>query len=257
MRRMKNSSHYTKNDVVHIEEKTYFVTSDDDNTRLYKLSLGSEIDPVFCECEDFKHYYLPCKHIFAVFHNTKHSWKDMAPAYRDSPCLSLDVSFMTNVSRKLIEEQNASSLTPVEDTQMCNQDPADVSSKCFSSSDVRATKVLNKQQTKSRKSFCCVLRMLSQLSITVQNQTFLRKPYHRQIMCMICCSRVLRKRVGCHYRQPEDIPQVRNLPVRNKTRKKNRLTGRVGEKAERARIGLSSKRGMYFKYYLLFTGRWF
>ena len=45
----------------------------------------------FFSCEDFNNYFLPCKHIFGIFHKYEHlSWDSLPCWYRESPFITLD-----------------------------------------------------------------------------------------------------------------------------------------------------------------------
>ncbi|KAK6470848.1 hypothetical protein HHUSO_G30352 [Huso huso] len=62
----------------------------------YTVDLGDEDRFPFCECVSFKSTLLPCKHLFAIFKHTDHSWEALCPAYRDSPYLTLDTDFLSS-----------------------------------------------------------------------------------------------------------------------------------------------------------------
>ena len=57
----------------------------------YNLSFGAGDVMPRCNCPDFCHTGLLCKHFFAIFnHYPKWQWKSLPEKYRENPHLSLD-----------------------------------------------------------------------------------------------------------------------------------------------------------------------
>lgn len=79
------ASHFSAQDIVERNDGTCLVRSEQSNT-FHSVDLTKPS----CECEAFQLSYLPCKHIFAIFSNTKHSWDSLPLIYTLSPYLTLD-----------------------------------------------------------------------------------------------------------------------------------------------------------------------
>lgn len=85
LKNITEASHFSAQDIVERNDGTCLVRSEQSNT-FHSVDLTKPS----CECEAFQLSYLPCKHIFAIFSNTKNSWDSLPLIYTLSPYLTLD-----------------------------------------------------------------------------------------------------------------------------------------------------------------------
>ena len=94
------NSDFKSGDILQKGPTTFMVKSKrageitDDSKKWYNVQLGS--DSVFpsCECVDFERHYLPCKHFFAIFHQTPgYSWECLPEYFRNNIFITIDNSF--------------------------------------------------------------------------------------------------------------------------------------------------------------------
>ena len=241
---MNKACEYQAHQVVFVSEKVYEVESEGNARIKYKVSLGDENRLPYCECEDFRRMFLPCKHFFAIFlHSNSHSWNDVCEEYRESPYLKLDTSFMSQVSQTLLSQQQEASecgsLTGRDASDManliqCDTPPSDPQrpSKKQSNKNILHIKDLKKKQS------ALILRVKQVESsiydcVDVEVLTGLA-PIMEQAYRLLQQATLHEGGLAIH-QQPLSTAQVRSLQPRRKGRVKNPLTGRVGSQAESGR----------------------
>ncbi|XP_038049691.1 uncharacterized protein LOC119723202 [Patiria miniata] len=97
MSRLENSKVYKKDDVAMTAPRCFKVRSESGKQgQSYEVSLGSADQAPKCECQDWKHTFLPCKHLFAVLSNSNLTWDDLPVSYRESPYLTLQPHWLTH-----------------------------------------------------------------------------------------------------------------------------------------------------------------
>ena len=97
MERMSSSEDTLPDHIKILDENngTFKVRSQDDPTRSYTISFGSDSSPVVshpsCDCYDWERYRLPCKHFFAIFRNVPAwSFNKLPKSYTGSQFLTVD-----------------------------------------------------------------------------------------------------------------------------------------------------------------------
>ena len=100
MHRIRSSSNVDPADIS--RKGNLFSVKSASTTEVYVVSFGDcNIFPK-CSCCDFKKYFLPCKHMFAIFHKFSDvSWANLPEWYRESPIMILDREIVGNKSESL------------------------------------------------------------------------------------------------------------------------------------------------------------
>ena len=57
---------------------------------MYQVWLGSEHQPPFCQCIDYRTKRLPCKHICAIVRQPGVGWESLGSRFANHPLLTLD-----------------------------------------------------------------------------------------------------------------------------------------------------------------------
>ena len=85
LHRLQSSAVYFEKDIEDLGDLKFNVKSERLNCS-YHVDLSSPS----CSCPDWKKYKSPCKHMFAVFENTKFDWYSLPKSYRESSVFSAD-----------------------------------------------------------------------------------------------------------------------------------------------------------------------
>lgn len=91
-------SDFKSEDIVQQSKTVFYVKSKgasanpDGTTKWwYNVQLGNDHSFPKCECFDFEHHYLPCKHFFAIFLMIPgYSWESLPDYFRNSPFITID-----------------------------------------------------------------------------------------------------------------------------------------------------------------------
>ncbi|XP_078489944.1 uncharacterized protein LOC144746767 [Ciona intestinalis] len=90
MKRLNNASSIPTDDVTRVG-CTVFKVRSSESLLEYEVYFGSESEFPKCSCPDFKKWFLPCKHMFAVFNKYDDvSWSSLPKWYSDSVYITLD-----------------------------------------------------------------------------------------------------------------------------------------------------------------------
>ena len=100
MHRNRSSSNVDADDIS--RKGNLFCVKSAFTTEPYVLSFwGCNIFPK-CSCCDFKKYFLPCKHMFAIFNKFSDvSWANLPEWYHESPIIILDSEIVRNKTESL------------------------------------------------------------------------------------------------------------------------------------------------------------
>ncbi|XP_078495388.1 uncharacterized protein LOC113474043 isoform X2 [Ciona intestinalis] len=97
MKRICNALAISFNDIVRVDTSSFTVRSSC-GILMYDVYLGNESDFPRCTCPDFKYYFLPCKHMFAIFSKYNDvSWASLPTWYTDSVYITLDREVITTL----------------------------------------------------------------------------------------------------------------------------------------------------------------
>jgi len=89
MQRRRSSKEISSSDIKR-SDKTFFVKSSSTEQIHQVQFVNKNLFPQ-CSCADFTKFFLPCKHMFAIFnHFSDISWRDLPQWYRNSPYMTLD-----------------------------------------------------------------------------------------------------------------------------------------------------------------------
>ena len=99
--RYASAADYRDSDVTRLSDGTFKVRSQSQSALWHTVDLGTEERATRCSCQDFMSSFLPCKHLFAIFRTSDHTWEDLSPLYRRSPYLTLDDQFLTDDALKI------------------------------------------------------------------------------------------------------------------------------------------------------------
>ena len=70
-----------------------------------RVHFGDESNYPLCECYDWQHTRLPCKHFCEIFSCVPGwGWDKLSPLYRDSPLLSLDEMCLSNGEEEMEQD---------------------------------------------------------------------------------------------------------------------------------------------------------
>ena len=101
------ADNFTKSDIKIIDDSTFEVKSETSQLD-YVVHLGTGEKLPSCQCPDFQMTFMLCKHFFAVFKFTGHSWDSLSELYKSSPYLSLCPLFL---SEAVVESLKAAEVT--------------------------------------------------------------------------------------------------------------------------------------------------